>query len=52
LPVLVIAGSTAVRMEAPVTTVSLVESFGEELAWSATAALIAGSTENWLLKLA
>jgi glycerate kinase len=51
LPVLVIAGSTAVRMEAPVTTVSLVESFGEELAWSATAALIAGSTENWLLKL-
>lgn len=52
LPVLVIAGSTAVQMEAPVTTVSLVQSFGEELAWSATAALIAGSTENWLLKLA
>jgi len=51
LPVLVIAGSTSVQMEAPVTTVSLVESFGEELAWSATAALIAGSTENWLLKL-
>ena len=51
LPVLVIAGSTAVQMEAPVTTVSLVESFGEELAWSATADLIARSTENWLLKL-
>jgi glycerate kinase len=51
LPVLVIAGSTALQMEAPVTTVSLVESFGEELAWSGTAALIAGSTENWLLKL-
>jgi glycerate kinase len=51
LPVLVIAGSTAVQMEAPVTTVSLVETFGEELAWSGTAALIASSTENWLLKL-
>jgi glycerate kinase len=51
LPTLVIAGSTALQMEAPVTTVSLVESFGEELAWSATAALIAGSTEDWLLKL-
>jgi glycerate 2-kinase len=51
LPTLVIAGSTAVQLEAPVATVSLVESFGEELAWSATAALVAGSTENWLLKL-
>ena len=51
LPVLVVAGSTAVLMEAPVTTVSLVGSFGEELAWSATAALISASTENWLLKL-
>jgi glycerate 2-kinase len=51
LPVLVIAGSTAIQMEAPVTTVSLVESFGEELAWSATADLITGSTENWLLRL-
>jgi glycerate kinase len=51
LPVLVIAGSSAVRLEAPVTTVSLVESFGEELAWTGTAALIAGSTENWLLTL-
>ncbi len=51
LPVLVIAGSTAIQMEAPVTTVSLVGSFGEELAWSGTAALIAGSTENWLVTL-
>jgi len=51
LPVLVIAGSTAIQMEAPVTTVSLVESFGEELAWSGTADLITGSTENWLLRL-
>jgi glycerate kinase len=51
LPVLVVAGSTAVEMEGRVTTVSLVESFGDELAWSATAALIASSTENWLLAL-
>jgi len=51
LPVLVIAGSTAIQMEAPVTTVSLVESFGEELAWSATAGSITSSTENWLLRL-
>ena len=46
-----IAGSSTIQMEAPVTTVSLVESFGEELAWSGTAALIAGSTQNWLLTL-
>ncbi len=51
LPVLVIAGSTAIEMEAPITTVSLIESFGEDLAWSATADLITSSTEDWLLKL-
>ena len=51
LPVLVIAGSTAIQMEAPITTVSLVESFGEDLAWSAAAELITSSTEKWLLRL-
>jgi glycerate kinase len=51
LPVLVVAGSSSIRMGAPVATVSLVESFGEEQAWSQPAALVAASTQNWLVTL-